>query len=123
MFGNKVKKARQGHVMEDIECQAEEVKHDVINTTIHEKKNLEISQVSVCKMSLMSSTVLYYGTYLVTVGMSVVSAGCESSGRLRQSAVHRESGALGLNFLFGTNLLLDMVKSLYESNPPPCSHL
>lgn len=47
MLGNKVKKARLGHVMEDIECQAEEVKHDVINTTLHEKKNLEISQVSV----------------------------------------------------------------------------
>lgn len=123
MLGNKVKKARLGHVMEDIECQAEEVKHDVINTTLHEKKNLQISQVSVCKMSLISSTVLYYGTYLVTVGMSGVSVGRESPGPLSQSVVHWESGALGLNFLFGINLLLDMVKSLYDSNPPPCSHL
>lgn len=79
MLGNKDKKSRQGHVMEEIECQAEEVKHDAINTTIHEKKNLDISQVSVCKMSLLSSTALYFGTCLVTVGMSVVSIGLESS--------------------------------------------
>lgn len=70
------------------------------------------------KMSLISSTILYYGTYLATVGMSGVSVGRESSGPLRQSVVHWESGALGLNFLFGIHLLLDMVKSLYDSNPP-----
>lgn len=65
MLGNKVKKVRQGHVMEDFGCQAEEVKHDAISTAIHEKKNLEISQVSVYKISLIPSTVLCFGIYCV----------------------------------------------------------
>lgn len=52
--------------MEDFGCQAEEVKHDAISTAIHEKKNLEISQVSVYKISLIiSSTVLCFGIYCV----------------------------------------------------------
>lgn len=61
----------QGHVVEDFECQTEEVKHDAISTVIQEK--------NVYKMSLIPSTVLYFGTYIVTVGMPLVPIGLESS--------------------------------------------
>lgn len=44
MLGNKVRKARQGHVMEDFEGQTKGVKYDAVSATIQEKKNLEISQ-------------------------------------------------------------------------------
>ena len=38
--------------MEDFEGQTKGVKYDAVSATIQEKKNLEISQQSVCKMSL-----------------------------------------------------------------------
>lgn len=67
MLGNKVKKARQGYLMEDLKCQAEEVKHNAINTTIQDKRNLEMSKVSVYKISLIPSIVLYFGTYYIVL--------------------------------------------------------
>lgn len=79
VLGNKVRKARRGHVMEDFECQSEEVKHDAINAAIQEKKNLEISQVSVYKMSLSLLRVCFGTYHIVTIGMSLIPTRLESS--------------------------------------------
>ena len=35
-------KGQAGHVMEDFECQSEEMTHDARNTAIQEKKNIEV---------------------------------------------------------------------------------
>lgn len=74
--GSKVRKARHSHIMKDFECQAE-VKH-AISTAIQEKKNLEISKCLCIKLSLIPSTILYFGIYhIATVGMSLVPIGLE----------------------------------------------